>query len=245
MPVGKGSQLFSCIVSAVQKQHALANVACTRQQEGLGVKRSFRSASNMKTCAKMVSWSIHVMFSCSGFLVAFGTFKLLKKNKGRLNWALFYIHRYLRSVLPKSKSRNLTRTHSLSTNFLNNENWFLCRLTPTYAFVLCIWLTIFLHSFRGPYEVRSKFQFWVLNKNHGFVAKEKHRDTFTAGRTQNIQFKALTVLLTTANKPWPGVCVWLYFRKKTHFRVTKGWLTPCSSALATRIGGQIYCTLTT
>ncbi len=37
------------------------------------------------------SYSFH-----SGVLVAYGTLKLLKKRKGRLNWGLFYLHRYLR-----------------------------------------------------------------------------------------------------------------------------------------------------
>ena len=32
----------------------------------------------------------------SGFLVAFGTLKMLKKTRGRLNWALFYVARFLR-----------------------------------------------------------------------------------------------------------------------------------------------------
>jgi peptidoglycan/LPS O-acetylase OafA/YrhL len=40
--------------------------------------------------------SVDTFFLLSGVLLAYLTLKELDRTKGRINWAMFYIHRYLR-----------------------------------------------------------------------------------------------------------------------------------------------------
>lgn len=40
--------------------------------------------------------SVDTFFFLSGTLVAYLTFKELDRSKGRINWFMFYVHRYIR-----------------------------------------------------------------------------------------------------------------------------------------------------
>ena len=43
--------------------------------------------------------SVDTFFVMGGCLLAFATFKELDRNKGGLNWPMYYIHRYIRLVI--------------------------------------------------------------------------------------------------------------------------------------------------
>ncbi len=52
--------------------------------------------------------SVDTFFVLSGCLVAYVTFKEMDKSNGRLNLALFYLHRYIRYAQKYASKLNLT-----------------------------------------------------------------------------------------------------------------------------------------